>query len=726
LDKAGVNHLFLIMLSKIIQFMVSKKSLPIVLVLVVAGFLIAFNSSGLVNPPGKYEQIFVQVTEMLEAAHYNPKKVDDEFSKKIFTKYIESLDPDKNVFLAADIKELKKFELSIDDELHGAPIQFFYAIDALYLKRGRELADLMPALFQQPFQFQADEEISLDPDKAEFPKNETARKEIWRKRLKFMTLERYSDLLDQRALLKSTDSAFKSDTQLENDARTKVNQIMSRNFERMLNKTKPDERFDMLVNVITNTMDPHTTFFPPLEKRSFDEQMSGKFYGIGASLRYDDGAIKVATIVAGLPAWKSQQITVGDQVLKVAQGSIEPVDLTGFETEEAVKLIRGKKGTEVRLTIKKADGSIRIVTMIREEVELDETYARSAVITEQGKKMGYIFLPEFYADWERPNGAKCSQDVAKEILKLKEQQVDGIIMDLRNNGGGSLYDVVQMVGFFIPDGPVVQVKDREGNPTVLRDRDRSVLYDGPLAVMVNEFSASASEIFAAAIQDYGRGVVIGSTSTYGKGTVQRNIGLESASRVLNNDNSELGTIKLTLQKFYRINGGSTQLKGVTPDIILPDQYENLKYREKDNPDAMPWDEIQRAFYTRITPTYDLETIKRRSSSRVSQDSSFSAVRSVSAMIEKSNQKIYSLKLDKYRNEQKQMRATFKHLEESNKGQQALSIQMLESDEKRLSTDNDKLERRKQWIKNLSRDIYISETSKVISDVISQITLVKGS
>ena len=706
--------------------MVSKKSLPIVLVLVVAGFLIAFNSSGLVNPPGKYEQIFVQVTEMLEAAHYNPKKVDDEFSKKIFTKYLESLDPDKNVFLAADIKELKKFELSIDDELHGAPIQFFYAIDAIYLKRGRELADLMPVLFQQPFQFQADEEISLDPDKAEFPKNETARKEIWRKRLKFMTLERYSDLLDQRALLKSTDSTFKSDTQLEIDARTKVKQIMTRNFERMLNKTKPDERFDMLVNVITNTMDPHTTFFPPLEKRSFDEQMSGKFYGIGASLRYDDGAIKVATIVAGLPAWKSQQITVGDQVLKVAQGSTEPVDLTGFETEEAVKLIRGKKGTEVRLTIKKADGSIRIVTMIREEVELDETYARSAVITEQGKKMGYIFLPEFYADWERPNGAKCSQDVAKEILKLKDQQVDGIIMDLRNNGGGSLYDVVQMVGFFIPEGPVVQVKDREGNPTVLRDRDRTVLYDGPLAVMVNEFSASASEIFAAAIQDYGRGVIIGSTSTYGKGTVQRNIGLESASRVLNNDNSELGTIKLTLQKFYRINGGSTQLKGVTPDIILPDQYENLKYREKDNPDAMPWDEIQRAFYTRITPTYDLETIKRRSASRVSQDSSFSAVRSVSAMIEKSNQKFYSLKLETYRNEQKQMRATFKHLEESNKGQQGLAIQMLESDEKRLSADNDKLERRKQWIKNLSRDIYISETCKVVSDVISQITLVKGS
>jgi len=261
---------------------------------------------------------------------------------------------------------------------------------------------------------------------------------------------------------------------------------------------------------------------------------------------------------------------------------------------------------------------------------------------------------------------------------------------------------------------------------VLRDRDRSVLYDGPLAVMVNEFSASASEIFAAAIQDYGRGIVIGSTSTYGKGTVQRNIGLESGARLTNNDNSELGTIKLTLQKFYRINGGSTQLKGVTPDIVLPDQYENLKYREKDNPDALPWDEIQRAFYTRITPAFDLETIKRRSVSRITQDSSFSAVKQVSDMIEKSNQKIYSLKLDVYRNEQKQMRETFKKLDEFNKNNKGLNIQMLDSDQKRLSADNDKLERRKQWIKNLSKDIYIAETCKVISDVISQVTLVKGS
>lgn len=713
------------MSSKILKFMLSKRSLPIVVVLVLTGFLIAFNSTGLVNPPDKYQQIFKQVAEMLEAAHYSPKKIDDNFSKAIMAKYMEALDPDKNVFLASDLKELKKFESIIDDELRGAPIQFFYAVDQIYLKRGKELSILYTELLQQPFEFNSDESVILDPEKLDYSKNESARKETWRKRLKYLVLERYSDMLDQRSQLKKGDSLYKTDAELESEARAKVKTIMARNFERMLNKTKPDERFDMLVKVIANYMDPHTTFFPPVEKRSFDEQMSGRFYGIGASLRNDEGAIRVATIVAGLPAWRSQRITVGDQVLKVAQGTEEPVDLTGFETEEAVALIRGKKGTEVRLTIKKADGKIEIVSMIREEVILDETYARSAVIHENNRKIGYIYLPEFYADWERPNGAKCSQDVAREIIKLKEQQVEGIIMDLRNNGGGSLYDVVQMVGFFIPEGPIVQVKDREGNPTVLRDRDRTVLYDGPLAVMVNEFSASASEIFAAAIQDYGRGIVIGSTSTFGKGTVQRNIGLEASSMMFNKDNSELGTLKLTLQKFYRINGGSTQLKGVTPNIILPDQYESLKYREKDNPDALPWDEIQKAFYTQVPSVFNEEAIKQSSLKRVSENPAFTAIQETSKLIEKSNEREYSLNLEKYRKEQKELRDSFKKIEESNKGAKALAISMLETDKKRLEADNDKLERRKQWITNLSKDIYIGETSQVINDIITQSVLVKG-
>ena len=395
---------------------------------------------------------------------------------------------------------------------------------------------------------------------------------------------------------------------------------------------------------------------------------------------------------------------------------------TAFAGGEMKEVCTDKKDSKGNV-IKKADGTTKIVSMIRDEVVLDETYAKSAVINEGGKKIGYIFLPEFYADWERPNGAKCSQDVAKEIIKLKEQAVDGIIMDLRNNGGGSLYDVVQMVGFFIPEGPIVQVKDREGNPQVLRDRDRSVLYDGPLAVMVNEFSASASEIFAAAIQDYGRGVVIGSTSTYGKGTVQRNIGLEPSTGLFNKEVTDIGTIKLTLQKFYRINGGSTQLKGVTPNIILPDQYETLKYREKDNPDALPWDEIPRAFYNRISPGYDLEYVKRTSATRVAANPTFNAIKESSSLMETASQRVYSLQLNKYREGQKSLRESFKKIEEMNKTTKVMEVKMLDLDQKKLSADNDKLERRKQWIGNLSKDIYINETCQIISDMIRQVVLV---
>ena len=702
--------------------MLSKRSLPIVIVLVIGGFLVALNSSGFGNPPDRFQLIFKQVTEMLEAVHYSPKTINDEFSKNIFKQYLESLDPDKNIFLQNDIKELKKYELTIDDELHGSSIQFFHAVDLIFVKRTKELNLLYPSLLSQSFDFNISETIVLDPDKLDFPKNEVARKEVWRKKLKFMTLERFSDLLDQRAQLKKDDSLYKSDMVLERDASAKVKQIITRNFDRQINKIKPDERFDMLVNVITNYMDPHTTFFPPIEKRSFDEQMSGRFYGIGASLKNDEGAIRIALLVAGLPAWKSQEIAVGDQVIKVAQGDAEPTDLAGFETEEAVKLIRGKKGTEVRLTLKKVDGSIKVVSMIRDEVVLDETYAKSAIIKDGDKQIGYIFLPEFYADWERPNGPKCAQDVAKEILKLKQQNIDGIIMDLRNNGGGSLYDVVQMVGFFIPDGPIVQVKDRDGNPSVLRDRDKTVLYDGPLTVMVNEFSASASEIFAAAIQDYGRGVVIGSTSTYGKGTVQRNIGLES-SALLSDDNGELGTIKLTLQKFYRINGGSTQLKGVTPNIILPDQYESLKYREKDNPNSLPWDEIQKAFYTTVPAVFNMDNIKQKSMTRVHANLTFNAIQESSQLMEKANEKVFSLQLSSYRAEQKILRDSFKKIDEMNKSASMLVVSMLDADKEKLSADNDKLERRKQWVTNISKDIYINETCKVLADMIQQDTLV---
>lgn len=452
--------------------------------------------------------------------------------------------------------------------------------------------------------------------------------------------------------------------------------------------------------------------------------MSGRFYGIGASLQYDEGNIKVASILTGSPAAKSGELQPGDFIQKVAQGKEEPTDLTGFVVTDAVKLIRGKKGTEVRLTVKKLDGTIKVVTLIRDEIVQDETFARSAVVKTTGGKIGYIFLPEFYADFDNPNGNRSYIDVMKEVVKLKEEKVDGIVIDLRNNGGGSLYDVVQMAGLFIEDGPIVQVKDKENKASVLKDKDRNVLYTGPLAVMVNEFSASASEIFAAAIQDYGRGVVIGSTSTYGKGTVQRNIGLDSETG-FSMSNSELGTVKLTLQKFYRINGGSTQLRGVASDIVLPDNLEYLKVREKDDEDALPWDEINKSPYSAWNSGYDLKTIQQLSSQRLENDVRFKLIKENTDWLAKQNDRTYSLRLTKYRAEQKMIRATFSQLESLLRLKDEIDVTALTGEENRWATDKNKQDRFNLWLKSLRKDIYLDQAVKVVNDIIGQQNIVKA-
>ncbi len=698
--------------------MFSRKTLPVLAVLLLGGLLFAVNTTGLINPPDKYQQIFSEVTELLEEAHFSPKKIDDAFSKNIFKKYLAALDDDRNIFLQSDIRELKVYESRIDDELHGAPIKFFYAADQIYQKRLKEVSDIYKEFLKQPFTYSTTETFKPEPGDNDYPANAAARREQWRKRLKYMCLDRYADLLDQREANKGQkDFVVKTDAQLEQEARTRVQTIMERSFQRRNVRFTEEERFNLLVNTVTETMDPHTRFFPPIEKRSFDEQMSGRFYGIGASLREEDGTIRIATLVTGMPAWKSGEFAVGDQVVKVGQAAEEPVDVSGYEVEDAVKLIRGKKGTEVRVTLRKADGSVKVVSLIRDEIVLDETYARSAIVKQDGRKVGYIFLPEFYADWERPNGARSAQDVYKEILKLREQKVDGIVMDLRSNGGGSLYDVVQIAGFFIPEGPIVQVKDRDGNPSILRDRDRSVLYDGPLAIMVNQFSASASEILAAAMQDYNRGIVVGSSSTYGKGTVQRNIGLERATSINQNvDVGELGSLKLTLQKFYRVNGGSTQQRGVIPDIILPDQYEYLKMREKDNPDALPWDEIGKAPISSTRPAYQKEAVAAASYERLKTHPAFNAIREATAKLQKSSEGEQSLNLARYRAEQKSIREAIRRIDTLSKNIASLEVELLPQDIKALSQDQDKLERRKQWSKNLGRDIQLQETLRIIGDM----------
>jgi carboxyl-terminal processing protease len=706
--------------------MTNFKRLPIlIIILLVAGVFFAGSVKRENDPPGKYEKILHNVTDMLKEAHYSPKLIDDSFSKKIFHKYFEVLDPNKNIFLKEDIEALKKFENKIDDEMKGADVEFFKAVGQIFNKRMEEAALMSKDILSKPFDYSIDETYNGNADKLKFPATDAERKESWRKSLKYQSLDRYVDLIETRDKNKTVEGfKVKSDTELEAEAREKVVKTMDRTFERYRFKFSEDDKFNLFVSIITNAMDPHTEFFPPVDKRYFDEQMSGRFFGIGASLVYDEGNIKINTLVAGSPAWKSGEVQVGDIILKVGQGKEEPTELTGFVVEDAVKLIRGKKGTDVRLTLKKQDGSVKVVTLVRDEIVQDESFAKSAIINNGNSRLGYIYLPEFYADFDRPNGARCYIDVAKEIIKLKEDKVDGIIMDLRNNGGGSLYDVVQMVGLFIDKGPIVQVKDRDGKPNILEDKNREVLYDGPLTVMVNEFSASASEIFAAAIQDYGRGVVIGSTTTYGKGTVQRNLGLDPESGYLNS-NSDLGTIKLTLQKFYRVNGGSTQLKGVASDIVLPDNYEYLKFREKDDPDALPWDEIQKASINNWKSGYELSTIQKLSEARLQTNKAFRLIKENTEWLAKQNDKEYPLNFEKYQKEQKAIRTTVRQIEALKKLESEMDVNSLPQDATRFSYDKGKQDRFDQWIKNLRKDIYIDQAAKVTADMVQQKNLVQG-
>ena len=713
-----------------LKYLLNMKRLPIVIMMIVAGSFLAFRSlgnTGNAAPPDKYQDILKLVGSMLSQAHYSPQDINDEFSRKIFKKYLADLDGEKVMLMESDVKELsRKYETRIDDEIKGAPVEFFKDAGKMFTARMEQASKIVDALLASPFQFTVNEKAVLDGEKLKYNTTEAQMKERWRIKVKYMVLERYADLLDIREKNKGkADFVVKTDADLEKEARDKTKKILDRLFDRYRLKFNDDDKFNLFVNAITTTMDPHTEFFPPVDKRYFDEEMSGSFFGIGASLQYDEGDIKVTSIITGSPAWKSGELQVGDIVQKVGQGNQEPTDLTGFVVTDAVKVIRGQKGTEVRLTVKKQDGTVKIITLIRDKIEQDlETFARSAVVKDGNSKIGYIYLPEFYADFENPNGRRSYQDVAKEVAKLKEQKVDGIVIDLRNNGGGSLYDVVQMAGLFIEDGPIVQVKDRENKPSILRDKDRSVLYTGPLAVMVNEFSASASEIFAAAIQDYGRGVIIGSTSTYGKGTVQRNIGLDPETG-FSVSNSELGTVKLTLQKFYRINGGSTQLKGVESDVVLPDQLEKLKIREKDEADALPYDEISKSPYTAWNAGYDLKVIQQKSQDRLVNDTAFTRIKENATWLAKQNNKEYSLQLEAYRNDQKQLRRTVAQNDSLIRLKKENEVSPLPEEADRWANDKAKQDRFNAWLRGLRKDIYLDQAVKVMGDMIGQQNVAKS-
>ena len=693
-------------------------------VIIIGAVFFAFKTTEKQNgesPEIRHRKLLSTIGHLLETEHYSPRKIDDDFSKDVFKEYLKALDPEKNIFLQSDINALRVYETKLDDEIHGDAILFQPATSVIYEKRVTEARKVFETVIQTPFDFSIDDSVLLDVDVKLAPLNENDRNTYWHQILKYKTLDRFVNLTEEREKNKSKEKfVVKADSTLEREARASVKKEYLKRFERLEKTFDKEKRFELFLNTITGLMDPHTDYMAPVEKRSFTEQMSGTFYGIGAQLTQDDNGIKIASIQPGGAAWKSGQLVMNDVIVKVAQGAEEPVDVTGYETTDAVKLIRGNLGTEVRLTIRKPDGSYKIVALKREKIVLDEGFARSAIIQKGADKYGYILLPDFYADFEREDGARCARDVAKEIEKLKAEKVKGIAIDVRYNGGGSLYEVVQMAGLFIDQGPMVQIRNKEGRSQTLADEVPGTIYNGPLVVMVNEFSASASEIFAGAIQDYKRGIIMGSTSTYGKGTVQRNVPFGKPLDDLGIQ-TEYGAVKLTFQKFYRVTGSSTQRKGVVPDVILPDEYEFLKYREKDNESSLPWDEMERAKFQVLPNNSAIAAIAAKANDKIAKDTSMIAFKKTLAWVSTQMDRPVHLKLDKYIAFRKQLQSTMIQNDNRLKLKDSMQVTALKADYNKFynNPDKTKQDRYQAWLKVIAKDAQINEASKLLGDFFAQ-------
>ena len=560
--------------------------------------------------------------------HYNPGELDDEFSAKAYSLYIDRLDYGKRFLIQEDIKQLEPYKNTIDEAMQDIDFAFFDLSVEILNNRIAEAQNYYKSILEQPFDFNKDEFYEYDADKIDFVADKNELKERWRLLLKYETMNRiYNMKEDQEKAAEESDTAtIKTFKELETDARAKILKRYDDWFHRM-NMLDENDRFGVYINSIVNVFDPHSEYFPPKDKENFDIRFSGQLEGIGAQLTQKNAYIEVNKIIPGSPSWKQGDLEVGDLILKVKQEGEEPVDVVDMRLDEAVLLIRGKKGTKVTLTVKKPDRSISDITLVRDVVVLEETYAKSAVITDPqtGDKYGYIKLPSFYVDFSRINGKNCFDDVKKEIEKLQLENIEGLVFDLRDNGGGSLEDVVKIAGLFIEKGPVVQSQGRRGVKKTYDDRDSRTQFDKPLLVMVNMVSASASEIFAAAMQDYDRAIIMGGMHTYGKGTVQNFTELDRMVPKKPTDMQELGSLKMTVQKFYRINGDATQLKGVTPDIVMPDYFNYMDFGEKDLDYPMPFDEISSLEYSPWNASYDMDYIIEISKKRIASDSIFTLV-----------------------------------------------------------------------------------------------------
>jgi len=695
------------------QFM--KRNYKIVLLITALSAILWSFVPNKKEDPEKDRLLLELLTFVLEKGHYDPIVMDDAFSKSVYKEYINGIDPSRRFFVQSDIDEFKKYETQIDDMIKSKDLKFFDLTYSRLLERMGESRKIYKEILDKPLDFNKEDNINTDYDKMPFSKNKAELKTRWEKQLKLSVLSSITDKLKLEEDKKKKDANYKEKTfaELEEDSRETTLKSLNDYFD-FVGELDRNDWFSIYLNSIVERFDPHTFYFAPEEKDKFDISMSGTLEGIGARLQKKNDITEISELIPGGPAWRGKQLEQGDLIMKVAQGSEEPVDVVGMRLDDVVKKIKGKKGTEVRLTVKKVDGTIKVISIIREVVELEETYAKSSVVKEGGKTFGIIYLPKFYIDFENKDKRDAFKDVAQEIERLKAQGVEGIVMDLRDNGGGSLQTVVDMVGLFIEDGPVVQVKSAGKKKDVLYDKDSRVQWDGPLVVMVNNFSASASEIFAAAIQDYKRGIVIGSKHTYGKGTVQNLIDLNQFVR--SSSFGDLGALKTTTQKFYRINGGSTQREGVLSDIVMPDRYSYIEMGERDVENAMPWDKIDEASY-KVAKNVTFDDVIAKSKARMANSEQFKLIDENAKWInERKDVNTYSLNYKKFREEENAVEATAKKFKALVDYKSNLKFTSLPYEQEIFKKDTLLAQKRERWHESLASDVYVEEALNILSDM----------
>ena len=677
--------------------------------------------------PPRDQVVLGSMLQGLNIAHYQPEKLDDQFSQRVFDLYLKRVDVNKQLLLAPEVVKLRQFQTQIDNQLKGGSHEFLDATSELLAGRMVELQSLYRQILAKPFDFTVAETWETDPDKATYAPTVAAQREQWRKQLKYQTLAQLSELMDEEtrkkdkplaaangtAPLTATSERQRTPVELEAEARKRVLKTYDEFFADQA-QLDANDRLAAFANVVANTFDPHTEYFAPIARDNFDITMSGRLEGTGAQLQQEDGHVKVSDIVAGSASFRQGELKVGDVILRVAQGAAEPVTVEGMRFDKVVKLIRGPKGTEVRLTVRKPDGATQVIPIIRDVVVIEETYAQSALIKQQGRTFGYIHLPGFYADFGGKGGRSSASDVKAELAKLSKENVAGVVLDLRFNGGGSLRDAVDMGGLFVPSGPMVQIKARQAKAEPVNDTDPSVQYAGPLVVLVNKYSASASEILAAAMQDYHRAVVMGGT-TYGKGTVQQVFDLDNAVSPEMKALKPLGSLKLTIQKFYRVNGGSTQFKGVVPDIALPDALTSFAKGEQESEYPLLWDEISPAAYQPTNTLPDVVKLRSASTARVAASPGFRLITEAAQRATlRRKQTNLSLNLTAYRANQLEARAAGKQQTAAQNALPSLDVALLSADI-RPAADSAAAKRTTRFLKPLRKDAALAEAVAVIGD-----------